>query len=126
MVVYWLATRKVEFIIYFDMIKEEFNFMDVPDDRGFDSQLVRRKLMVLRGSLAMLVSVEDGTKDTEIWMLVNEMSSYSWTKKFTLEPFSKKTMSLGMSNYHKLLVVYILSFENSDKICIYFILRIHL
>ncbi|KAH0662629.1 hypothetical protein KY284_027560 [Solanum tuberosum] len=79
--------------------------MDVPDDRGFDSQLVRRKLMVLRGSLAMLVSVEDGTKDTEIWMLVNEKSSYSWTKKFTLEPFSKKTMPLGMLNDHKLLLL---------------------
>ncbi|KAH0662632.1 hypothetical protein KY284_027563 [Solanum tuberosum] len=53
----------------------------------------------------MLISVEDGTKDTEIWMLVNEKSSYSSTKKFILEPFSKKTMPLGMLNDHKLLIV---------------------
>ncbi|WMV34917.1 hypothetical protein MTR67_028302 [Solanum verrucosum] len=53
----------------------------------------------------MMVSVEARTKDTEIWMLVNEKSSYSWTKKFNLEPFSEKTILLGMLNDHKLLVV---------------------
>ncbi|KAK4719072.1 hypothetical protein R3W88_017410 [Solanum pinnatisectum] len=63
--VYWLAGRKVEYVIYFDLIKEEFKLIDIPDDHGFDHQLVHRKLMVLRGSLAMMVSVEDRTKDTE-------------------------------------------------------------
>ncbi|KAH0749342.1 hypothetical protein KY290_028574 [Solanum tuberosum] len=101
--VYWLA--EVEYVICFDLIKEEFKLIDIPDDRGFDHQLVHRKLMVLRGSLAMMVSVEDRTKDTEIWMLVNEKSSYSWTKKFNLEPFSEKTILLGMLNDDKLLVV---------------------
>ncbi|KAG5601846.1 hypothetical protein H5410_033216 [Solanum commersonii] len=67
--------------------------MDVPDDCGFDRQLVSRMLMVLRGSLAILVSVEDGTKDTEIWMLVNEKGSYSSTKKFNLSP--KKNNAVG-------------------------------
>ncbi|XP_015168425.1 uncharacterized protein [Solanum tuberosum] len=87
---YWLAGRE-----------DEFKLIDIPDER----QLVHRKLMVLRGSLAMMVTVEDCTKDIEIWMLVNENSSYSWTKKFNLEPFSGKTMLLGMLNDHKLLVV---------------------
>uniref|UniRef100_M1B0L5 F-box associated domain-containing protein n=1 Tax=Solanum tuberosum TaxID=4113 RepID=M1B0L5_SOLTU len=82
--------------------------MDVPDDRGFDRELVRRKLMVLRGSLAMIVSVEDCTRDTEIWMLVrgnSRLQPYLWTKKFILEPFSKEKTTLGMWNDHKLLVV---------------------
>ncbi|KAK4719075.1 hypothetical protein R3W88_017413 [Solanum pinnatisectum] len=103
--VYWLAGREVEYVICFDLIKEEFKLIDIPDDRGFDRQLVHRKLMVLRGSLAMMVSVEDCTKNTEIWMLVNEKRSHSWTKMFILGPFSKKTMPLGMLNDHKLLFV---------------------
>ncbi|WMV34924.1 hypothetical protein MTR67_028309 [Solanum verrucosum] len=106
--VYWLGTRGVEYIICFDLIKDKFKLMDVPDDRGFDRELVRRKLMVLRGSLAMIVSVEDGTRDTEIWMLVkgnSRLQPYLWTKKFILEPFSKETTTLGMWNDHKLLVV---------------------
>ncbi|XP_049410357.1 F-box protein At3g08750-like [Solanum stenotomum] len=105
--VYWLGTRGVEYIICFDLIKDKFKLMDVPDDRGFDRELVHRKLMVLRGSLAMIVSVEDGTRDTEIWMLVkgNSHQPYLWTKKFILEPFSKETTTLGMWNDHKLLVV---------------------
>ncbi|WMV34920.1 hypothetical protein MTR67_028305 [Solanum verrucosum] len=98
---YWLAGSEVEYVIFFDPIKDEFKLIDIPDER----QLVHRKLMVLRGSLAMMVSVEDRTKDTEIWMLVNENSSYCWTKKFNLEPFSGKTMLLGMLNDHKLLIV---------------------
>ncbi|XP_060188674.1 F-box protein At3g08750-like [Lycium barbarum] len=107
--VYWLANSgAVECVICFDLIKDEFKLVDVPDDRGFDRELVRRRHMVLRGSLAMMVSVEDGSRDTEIWVLVNKISGlkpYSWTKKFIIEPFSKDTIPLGIWNADKLLVV---------------------
>ncbi|MCD9559328.1 hypothetical protein HAX54_017228 [Datura stramonium] len=106
--VYWLASGAVEYIICFDLIKDEFKLVDVPDDRGFNPELVRRKLMVLRGSLAVMVSVEDGSRDTEIWMLMNKSSSglqpYSWIKKSIIEPFSKETIPLGIWNADKLLV----------------------
>ncbi|KAK4365681.1 hypothetical protein RND71_013561 [Anisodus tanguticus] len=106
--VYWLATGAVECIICFDLIKDEFKLVDVPDDCGFVRELVRRRLMVLRESLAMMVSVEDGSSHTEIWVLVNKISGlkpYSWTKEFIIEPFSKMTIPLGMWNADKLLVV---------------------
>lgn len=105
--VYWMASGAVEYIICFDLVKDEFKLLDVPDDRGFDPLLVRRMLMVLRGSLAMMVFVKNGSRDTEIWMLLNRSSGvqrYSWTKKFIIEPFSKDTIPLGMWNGDKLLV----------------------
>ncbi|XP_059301987.1 putative F-box protein At3g10430 [Lycium ferocissimum] len=107
--VYWLANSfSVECIVCFDLIKDEFKLVDVPDDRGFDFKLVRRRLMVLRGSLAMIVSVEDGSRDTEIWMLRNKISGlkpYSWTKEFIIEPFPQRTIPLGIWNADKLLLV---------------------
>lgn len=38
--VYWLATSAVECIICFDLIKDEFKLVDVPDDRGFEREHV--------------------------------------------------------------------------------------
>ncbi|KAJ8557786.1 hypothetical protein K7X08_004552 [Anisodus acutangulus] len=73
---------------------------DVPDDCGFVRELVRRRLMVLRESLAMMVSVEDGSRDK-----ISGLKPYSWTKEFIKEPFSKMTIPLGMWNADKLLVV---------------------
>ncbi|KAF3645059.1 hypothetical protein CQW23_30897 [Capsicum baccatum] len=46
--VYWLATGAVEYVICFDLIKDEFKLLYAPDDRGFDRELVHRRLMVLR------------------------------------------------------------------------------
>ncbi|OIS98753.1 PREDICTED: putative F-box protein At3g20705 isoform X1 [Nicotiana attenuata] len=105
--VYWLATSAVECIICFDLIKDEFKLVDIPDDRGIEREHVQRRLMVLRGSLAMMVSVEDGSRDTELWVLMNKsgVKQYSWTKKFIIEPFSKEAIPLGIWNDDKLLVV---------------------
>ncbi|KAH0662636.1 hypothetical protein KY290_028582 [Solanum tuberosum] len=59
------------------------------------------------GILAMMVSVDDGSRDTEIWTLVNKSSGlrpFSWTKKFIIEPFSKEAIPLGMWNADELFV----------------------
>ncbi|KAK4354435.1 hypothetical protein RND71_026629 [Anisodus tanguticus] len=54
-ILFWTATSAVQCIICFDLINDEFKLLDVPDDRGFHRTIVRRKLMVLKGSLAMMV-----------------------------------------------------------------------
>nr|XP_009604601.1 uncharacterized protein LOC104099347 [Nicotiana tomentosiformis] len=89
--VYWLATSDVECIICFDLINDEFKLLDVPDDRGFHRTNAYRKLMVLRGYLVMMVYVDDGFKDTEIWVMNtsynNGIQQNSWTKKFIIDLF---------------------------------------
>lgn len=99
----------VEYIICFDLIMDEFKLLDTPNDRVFYHELVRRRFMVVRESLAMMISIENSFRDTEKWVLMNKSSGvqmdYFWIKKFTVKPFSEEIIPLGMWKDDTMLII---------------------
>ncbi|KAM7505277.1 hypothetical protein LguiB_004181 [Lonicera macranthoides] len=87
-----------DIIVWFDLHKELFGDMSVPDSCGSDDD-VERELLDRKGSLCMIVYTnryeEMDRRCIEIWVISEYGVEESWSKLFTIAPFSVEVDALG-------------------------------
>lgn len=87
---------RMESIVWFDLRSEVFGQISMPDSLGFGYE-IKRELMVLKESLSVIVYSKCGHMDRgfEIWVMTEYGVEDSWTKRFSVVPFSYEVEALG-------------------------------
>ncbi|GAU21654.1 hypothetical protein TSUD_251380 [Trifolium subterraneum] len=82
---WWDKNETDTCLVSFDFCKESFTLTPIPVDDSFDSNLVRRHLMVLNGSIAVMLNYTE-TSIFHISILGELGVKESWTKLFIIGP----------------------------------------
>ncbi|KAK2377562.1 F-box/kelch-repeat protein [Trifolium repens] len=81
---WWDKNETHTWLVSFDFCKESFVITHIPVDESFDSNLVRRHLIILNGSIAFMLN--DTTTSTFHISILGELGvKESWTKLFVVE-----------------------------------------
>lgn len=91
--VHWVSD-----IVWFDLREEVFGDTSVPDSCGFGDG-IERELLERKGSLCMIVYTnryeEMDRRCIEIWVMSEYGVEESWSRMFTIAPFTVEVKALG-------------------------------
>ncbi|CAK9168538.1 unnamed protein product [Ilex paraguariensis] len=84
---HWMARtlNNVDVIVSLDIRKKVFQLIALPNSGGFHGKMIKREIVVLKGSLSMILSSVTVPTSFEVWLMTEYGVQESWTKQFAIE-----------------------------------------